>query len=72
MPHSAHRKHEFLVKTNEKDKSNKMAPRNKVSLELLHHRLGHKSTRLLMAGDTENVWQNIEIRIYPYPFCTSC
>ena len=25
-----------------------------------------------MAGDTANVWEDIEIRIYPYPFCTSC
>ena len=33
-----------------------MAPRKKVALELLHHRLGHKSTRSLMAGDTANIW----------------
>ena len=25
-----------------------------------------------MAGDTANVWKDIELRIYPDPFCTSC
>ena len=25
-----------------------------------------------MAGDTKNVWKNIELRIDPDPFCTSC
>ena len=25
-----------------------------------------------MAGDTENVWKDIELRIYTDPFCTSC
>ena len=45
LPHSAPRKHAFLVKTKEKAKSNKIAPRNKVALEILHHRLGHRSTR---------------------------
>ena len=28
-------------------------------LELLHQRLGHRSTRLLLAGDTANVWEDI-------------
>ena len=72
LPHSAQRNHAFLVETKEKYKSKKVAPKNKVSLELLHHRLGHISTRSLMAGDTENVWKDIELRIYPEPFCTSC
>ena len=53
-------------------KSNKIAPRKKVDLELLHHRLGHRYTRSLMAGDTVNFWQDIELRIYPDPFFTSC
>ena len=51
---------------------NKIAPRKKVDLEYLHHILGHRSTSTLMAGDTANVWQDIEIRIHPYLFCTSC
>ena len=25
-----------------------------------------------MAGDIENVWKDIELRIYSYPFGTSC
>ena len=47
-----------------------IAPRRKVALELLHHRLGHISTRSFMAGDTANVWQDILISIDPDPFCT--
>ena len=50
----------------------KIAPRKKVALELLYHGLVHISTRSLMAVDTENIWQDIELRIYPDPFCTSC
>ena len=52
-------------------KSNKLAPRKKIALELFHHILGHRSTRSLMSGDTTNVWKYIKLRIYPYPFCTS-
>ena len=25
-----------------------------------------------MDADTDNVWEYIELRIYPYPFCASC
>ena len=25
-----------------------------------------------MAGNTASFWKDIELRIYPYPFCTSC
>ena len=53
-------------------KKNKYPARNKISLELLHQRLGHRSTRSLLAGDTANVWEEVEIRIDPDPFCTSC
>ena len=53
-------------------KSKKIAPRKKVALELLHHRLGHRSTISLMDGDTENVLKNIELRIDPYHFFKSC
>ena len=68
LPYSAQSKHAFLVKIKEKAKSKKVKPRNKVALVLLHHRLGHRSTRSLMAGDTENVWQDIELIIDTYPF----
>ena len=50
----------------------KLSPGKKVALELLHHRLGNRSTRLLMAGDTVHFWKIIEVRIDPDPFCTSC
>ena len=53
-------------------KSKKVAPRKKVALGLFYHRLGHRYTRLLMALDTKIFWQDIELRIYPNPFCTSC
>ena len=26
----------------------------------------------MLAGDTDNVWEYIELRINPYPFFTSC
>ena len=53
-------------------KSKKIAHRKKVALELLHHRLRQRYTRSLMAGDAENVWKDVELRIYPDLFCTSC
>ena len=52
--------------------SKKNSARNKINLELLHQRLGHRSTRSLLAGDTANVWKYVELRIDPEPFCTSC
>ena len=56
----------------EKSKKQKLPERTKISLELLHQRLGHISTRSLLYGDTANVWEDVELRIYPDPFCTSC
>ena len=53
-------------------KTKKLPDRKKIALELLHQRLGHRSTRSLLAGDTDNVWEGIELRIDPDPFCTSC
>ena len=52
--------------------SKKNPARKKIDLELLHQRLGHRFTRSLLAGDTANVWEDVEMRIYPDPFCTSC
>ena len=37
---------------------------------MLHQRLVHRSTRLLLAGDTDNVWEDIDLRIYSDPFST--
>ena len=38
----------------------------------MHQRLGHRSTRSLIAGDTANVWEDAELKIDADPFCTSC
>ena len=50
LPHSAVRKHAFMVKSMESSKKNsKRNPkRKKIALELMHQRLGHRSTRSLM------------------------
>ena len=57
LPHIAQRKHAFTGKI--QDVSKKNPARKKIDLELLHHRLGHRSTRSLLAGDTANVWEDI-------------
>ena len=56
LPHSAQRTHAFWGEINIMSKSKKLSPRKKVALELLHLGLGHRYTRSLMDGDTENVW----------------
>ena len=65
LPHSAVRKHAFSGKIMEKSKKN--PARKKIALKLLHQRLGHRSTRLLLTGDTEMFWEDVELRIYPDP-----
>ena len=61
LPHSAVRKHAFSGKIMEKSKKNPAG--NKIALELLHQRLGHRSTISLIAGDTANVWEDVELII---------
>ena len=56
----------------ENSKKDKLPTRKKIALELLHQTLGHRFTRSLLAGDTDNFWEYVELRIDPYPFCTSC
>ena len=70
LPHSAVRKHAFMGKSMEDSKEN--PKRKKIALEFMHKRLGHRSTRSLIAGDTANVWEDTELKICPDPFCTSC
>ena len=65
-------KHAYWVKTKENSISQNQIPLKKVSLELFHQILGLISKRLLLAGDTANVWQDIELRVDPDPFCKSC
>ena len=68
LPHIAQQKHAFWGRIKQTSKSKKLAPRKKVSFELLQHILVLRSTRSLMAGDTSNFWKDIELRIYPDPF----
>ena len=70
LPRSEQRKHAFTGKI--QDVSKKNPARNKIALELLHQILGHRSTKSLLAGDTANVWEDVEIRIDPDPLCNSC
>ena len=72
LPHRAQRKHIFTGKIKDVSNTNKNLARKKIALELLHQRLGNRSTRSLLAGDTANVWEDVELRAYPDPFCTSC
>ena len=72
LPHSAQRKHTFLGKIHNVSKKNKYPARKKIALESLHQRLGQRSTISLLAGDTANVWEYVELIIDPEPFCTSC
>ena len=60
-----------MEKFKEISKTKKLPSRKKIALELLHQRLGHRSTRSLLTGDTANGWEDIELRIYPDPFCIS-
>ena len=53
-------------------KDQKLPSREKTALELLYQRLDHRSTISLLAGDTAYVWEDINLRIYPDPFFTSC
>ena len=72
LPHSAQRKHAFLGEIKEMSKTKKLPARKEIDLELLHQILGHRSTRSLLSWDAANVWEDIELIIYPDPFCTSC
>ena len=59
LPHSAQRKHAFLGEIKEMSKTKKLPARKKIVLELFHQRLGHRSTRSLLADDTANSWEDI-------------
>ena len=72
LPHISQRKHAFFGEIKEMSKKKKLPSRKKIALELLHQRLGHRYTISLLAGDNTNVWEDIELRIDPDPFCTSC
>ena len=70
MPPSKQIKQTFLGEIKEMSKKNKLPARKRIALELLHQRLVHISTISLLSGDTANAWEDIELIIYPDPFCT--
>ena len=70
LPKIAQRKHAFIGKIKEISKKKKLPARKKIVLELLYQILGHRYRRSLLAGDTANIWEDVELRIYPYPFFT--
>ena len=72
LPHSVQRKHAFTEKIKNMSKKNIFPARKTIALELLHQILGQRSTRSLLAGDTDNLWEDAELRIYPDPFFTPC
>ena len=72
LPHSAKRKNPITGKIKDMLKKYKLPARKKIALELLHQILGHRSTISLLAGDTANVWEYVELRMDLDPFCTSC
>ena len=55
-PHSAQRKHEFWEEIKEISKTEKLPAKKKIALELLHQRLGERSTRSMLAEVTDNIW----------------
>ena len=67
-----HKGNTFLQEKSRIWQRKKKPARKKIALELLHQILGHRSNRSLLAGDTENVWEDVEFTIYPDPFSTSC
>jgi len=43
-----------------------------VSLELVHERLGHRSVRTIIAGETAKVWKGIRIQPGTDDYCVNC
>ena len=72
LQHSAQTKHAYVGKRKEISITKKLSAIKKIALKLLHHRLCYRYTRSLLAGDTSKVWEDIEIRINPDPFFSSC
>ena len=61
LPHIVQREHEVWGEIKKTSKIKKLPSRKNITLEFLHQILGQKSTRLLLAGDTANVWEGIEL-----------
>ena len=46
----------------ETPKTKKLPSRKKKTIELSDQTLGHISTRSLLAGDTDNIWEDTDLR----------
>ena len=51
-----------------RDNSNK----KRISLELLHHRLGHRKCRTILAAADGDVWRDTTVRMSPEQGCVTC
>jgi hypothetical protein len=45
---------------------------NPITLERMHHRLGHVSTKAIIAGWEANIWDNFKLLFEPDKFCIGC
>jgi hypothetical protein len=43
-----------------------------VTVELLHKRLGHVSTKAILAAKEAGVWEDVTVRFAPSSFCIDC
>jgi len=43
-----------------------------VTVELLHKRLGHVSTKAILAANEAGVWEDVTVRFTPSLFCINC
>jgi transposase InsO family protein len=46
--------------------------KKRLSLELLHNRLGHRKCRTLLAAGEHNLWADVTVRMSPESGCLSC
>ena len=46
--------------------------RKLVTVELLHKRLGHVSTKAILAANEAGVWEDVTVRFPPSSFCIDC
>jgi hypothetical protein len=46
--------------------------KKRISLELLHTRLGHRKCRTLLAASEHNLWEDATVRMSPETGCLSC
>ena len=43
-----------------------------VTVKLLHNRLGHVSTKAILAANEAGVWEDVTVRFAPSSFCIDC